>query len=432
MNCLGYGSHIRQARRDVYREMDEVVNLRSRGAIVITTGSKAEGLTSIYENDLDQMFVLEGLICLEDCVNTDTLPMFTIVFTLDTSDCYHGHCRLNLLERGSKFSPKLRDVMCLDEKGHILLSSDLIVNMRDQIQLEDDEVRHERAGPSTPSSYGPMHTDIVFAVRCQCPCILSRWAERSRHWPPPDIVQKVVTMGAFVTPVGFKGSEYKHVEWRICFNTADIELVSSLNDIQIYIYVILKMVIKDVLKPIKKEITSYAVKNIVFWLAENNPIAQFDENCSLFYWLRKGLEQLRTAILKIHLPYYMIPERNLMEACGLDAEQKRTWAKTITDMMDEGPKILLRLPKIRKAIISYPEPLIWYIKRKLDLELLQMKCWIRCMQCMGENRVVNTSDSVLTLITGRQIETLNEVLQRMHEEDSLVGEPINIRNMMMM
>ncbi|KAH3875146.1 hypothetical protein DPMN_038409 [Dreissena polymorpha] len=121
-----------------------------------------------------------------------------------------------------------------------------------------------------------------------------------------------------------------------------------------------------------------------------------------------------------------------MEACGLDAEQKRTWAKTITDMMDEGPKILLRLPKIRKAIISYPEPLIWYIKRKLDLELLQMKCWIRCMQCMGENRVVNTSDSVLTLIAGRQIETLNEVLQRMHEEDSLVGEPINIRNMMMM
>ncbi|KAH3875259.1 hypothetical protein DPMN_038522 [Dreissena polymorpha] len=125
--------------------------------------------------------------------------------------------------------------------------------MRDQIQDEDDEVRHERAGPSTPSSYGPMHTDIVFSIRCHCSGIISRWAERSRNWPPPDIVKKVVTMGAFVTPVGFKGSEYKHVEWRICLNTAEIELLGSLNDKQIYTNVILKMVIKDVFKPAKKE-----------------------------------------------------------------------------------------------------------------------------------------------------------------------------------
>ncbi|KAH3875260.1 hypothetical protein DPMN_038523 [Dreissena polymorpha] len=79
---------------------------------------------------------------------------------------------------------------------------------------------------------------------------------------------------------------------------------------------------------------------------------------------------------------------NLMAACGLDAEQKRTWAKPITYMTDEGPKILLRLPKIWKAIISNPEPLIWYIKRRLDLELLQMKSWIRFVQCSVWVRIV--------------------------------------------
>ncbi|KAH3872918.1 hypothetical protein DPMN_036141 [Dreissena polymorpha] len=171
-------------------------------------------------------------------------------------------------------------------------------------------------------------------------------------------------MGAFVTPVGFRGSEYQHLEWRICFNTGENELMSSLNNTQVYIYVILKMVVNDVLKPVKKEITSYTMKNIVLWLAENNPQARFDERI-LFYWLREGLGQLRTAKSTSHLSYYMIPERNVMAACGLDEDQKRTWIETITCMMNEGSTMLLRLPKIRIAIISYPTPLLWYCNQRM-------------------------------------------------------------------
>ncbi|KAH3864953.1 hypothetical protein DPMN_027986 [Dreissena polymorpha] len=43
----------------------------------------------------------------------------------------------------------------------------------------------------------------------------------------------------------------------------------------------------------------------------------------------------------------MIPERNLMAACGLNGEQKRIWVATITEMMKDGPKLIFRLPKIR-------------------------------------------------------------------------------------
>ncbi|KAH3875226.1 hypothetical protein DPMN_038489 [Dreissena polymorpha] len=422
MNCLGYGLEIRQARRNAYRERDRLLNERTRRTILITTGSNAEGLTGIFESDIDQMHEIKGIMCLEEGVNSDILPNGTIVFPLNSDLCYHGHCKLYLLERlGSIISKKLRDFMCDDENGHVLLSSALFFDFYDHMENNvPGQVLYERAGPSKPSSFGPMHRDTVPSLRCHCPGILLRWAERSRHWPPPDIVQKVVTMGAFVVPVGFKGSEYQHFEWRICFNAGENELVSNLNNTQVYIYVILKMVVKDVLKPVKKEITSYTVKNIVFWLAENNQQARFGES-SLFYWLREGLKQLRTAILMIHLPYYMIPERNIMAACGLDEEQKNTFVKTITDMMNEGQKILLRLPKLRMAIIAHPEPLMWYSKKRVELELVNLQYTNRSMQCLFNNGVVNTSflwDPISQALEKRQIEIVEEVVQRMNLEGS--------------
>ncbi|KAH3823770.1 hypothetical protein DPMN_125592 [Dreissena polymorpha] len=62
----------------------------------------------------------------------------------------------------------------------------------------------------------------------------------------------------------------------------------------------------------------------------------------------------------------MIPERNLMEGCGLTPNQQSKWISVIREMMHEGPRIILRLEKIRKAIIAYPEPLMWYLQQDED------------------------------------------------------------------
>ena len=194
MNCLGYGPEIRQARRDSHREYDRLRTACGPGvATVITTGSKAEGLSNFFESDMDVLIVEEGVMCLEDVVNSDTLPRETTVFTLNTGVCYHGHSRLNLLERRGDIIPSIIcDAQCEDENGRVFLSSALLVDALSDIPPTPHEIRHERAGPSMPSSSGPFHTDNVFSLRCHCPVILSRWAERTRHWPPPDIVRKVV------------------------------------------------------------------------------------------------------------------------------------------------------------------------------------------------------------------------------------------------
>ncbi|KAH3874549.1 hypothetical protein DPMN_037795 [Dreissena polymorpha] len=57
---------------------------------------------------------------------------------------------------------------------------------------------------------------------------------------PLDFVEKVSAMRDFVFPIGFNGSKYNHMEWRICFNTAETELVNNLNETQVKIIVMLK------------------------------------------------------------------------------------------------------------------------------------------------------------------------------------------------
>ncbi|KAH3701823.1 hypothetical protein DPMN_076820 [Dreissena polymorpha] len=100
MNWMGYGPQIRQARREAYREQDRLINARLLTipptlSICITTGSKAEGLTRYLENDRDQLYVDNNVMCLENGTHCDTMSRETTVSTLNTDMCYHGHCRLD-------------------------------------------------------------------------------------------------------------------------------------------------------------------------------------------------------------------------------------------------------------------------------------------------------------------------------------------------
>ncbi|KAH3865162.1 uncharacterized protein LOC127869735 [Dreissena polymorpha] len=421
LSWLGYGQEIIQARRDAYREYGKLWTARLCGtATVIIAGSKGEGLSSYLESDLDIMAVNNSVFCLEDDVKSSAFPGEITVLRSLSRMSYHGHCRLLLERLGTKIHRHVHDAFCDDGYGRELLSSDLYVNNWSNERLAEGMVQHERAGPSIPSTvHGHMHTDYVHALHYYCPNILSKWAARPRHWPPPEAVQRVVSLGAFLTPVGFKGSEYQHVEWRVCFNAGEIELISNLNDTQTKLYVVLKMIKNDVLHPRKKEVSSYTLKNIVLWMAENNPQASFHKK-SLLQWLHEALDALRVALITLELPYYMIPERNLMATSGLDEEQQRTWISTITDMLNEGPRVILRLPKIRQCIVAHPEPLRWYSGRRIEVELLCLMRMNREAICMDENGEVDHTDAIWQALKRRMDEVTTDVGVRMIMEGSRV------------
>ncbi|KAH3865510.1 hypothetical protein DPMN_028549 [Dreissena polymorpha] len=362
------------------------------------------------------MFVINKVICLEDGVNANNFPREITVLRSYSLMSYAGHCRLLLERRGTMIHPYVDGALCDDGYGRALLSSDMFVHNFSKYHKYKDAlhvVRHDRAGPSIPATaIGVYHLDAVPALRYYCPNILSKWAARPRHWPPPEVVQHVVSLGAFLTPVGFKGSEYQHVEWRVCFNAGEIEIVNNLNKTQINLYVLLKMVKNDVLNPRKKEVSSYTLKNIILWIAENNPQSLFHER-SLLYWFLEGLNALRVALVTRELPYYMIPDRNLMAASGLEEEQQRTWISTITEMINEGPRVILRLPKIRQGIVAHPDKLFrLYCGTKIELEMLILKRVKREGCCTDENFVVDESDVTLLAIE-RRIQTIMKAVHIM-------------------
>ncbi|XP_052223632.1 uncharacterized protein LOC127839338 isoform X2 [Dreissena polymorpha] len=423
LNRLGYGEEIRRRRIEKYKERDRLRNARTSRLTTITSGSKAEGLTCYFESDWDFLFVLNDVICVEAGINLPTLQEDMDVYRMDTL-VYPGYCSL-FLERLSRSPSRfIINSLCENGYGGILLCSGLFLDefstfwASTKTQSPIEIVHHERAGPSIPETLkmikginGELNQDHVLALRCHCPSILERWAARHRHWPPPVIVQRVVSFGAYVTPVGLKGSERKNIDWRICFDTGETELVNNLNDTQAKVYVLLKFILKDVLRPRKKEITSYVIKNIVLWQAERNPQNKFSAR-SLVHWLHDGLGELRTAIETQQLSYYMIPDRNLMAANSFSEKQQSKWVADITDLMAEGPRLILRLPKIRHAIIASPEPMLWFNKIRTLLEIV----WQEMANRIEQYGDFDVSDIIQQEIIRLQLQTHIVLHKRMLEE----------------
>ena len=114
----------------------------------------------------------------------------------------------------------------------------------------------------------------------------------------------------------------------------------------------------------------------------------------------------------------MIPERNLMATSGLDREQQRTWISTITDMLNEGPRVILRLPKIRQCIVAHPEPFRWYSGRRIELEMLTLVRLNRFAICIDENGKIDYTDAIWQALKRRTNEVMTDVCVRMRMEGS--------------
>ncbi|KAH3793811.1 hypothetical protein DPMN_147333 [Dreissena polymorpha] len=77
-------------------------------------------------------------------------------------------------------------------------------------------------------------------------------------------------------------------------------------------------------------------------------------------------------------------------------------------MMTEGPRIILRLPKIRQAIIAHPEPLRLYSGRKIEMEMLRLITMNRVTLSMDED-----TDVIMQALLRRHQKILREVRMKM-------------------
>lgn len=295
MSVMGYSKECIDYRVAACKERDSMLSNTHENMTRITAGSKAEGVACWLESDYDVMLVSTDILCVEsESINTSDANHKTVLLVRSDA-CYPGYCLLDLKHLGETFPLVTENVFSTDTNGNTILGSEAFIDNAPGVSLQEDRILYPRSGPSYPVSDGPLRYDLVYALRLVCPSILNIWAKRPRFWPPKIIVKKVVRMGGFVVPVGFKGSAKQNLEWRICFTTGETEIVRNLNETLIQVFVLLKMIVKEILIPQNKEITSYVVKNLVMWIAEESPTKMFTPEM-LLYWLRVALNKLRTAI----------------------------------------------------------------------------------------------------------------------------------------
>ncbi|KAH3875698.1 hypothetical protein DPMN_038973 [Dreissena polymorpha] len=90
-------------------------------------------------------------------------------------------------------------------------------------------------------------------------------------------------------------------------------------------------------------------------------------------------------------------------------------------MMNEGHRTILRLPKIRQALIARPEPFRWYSIRRMELEFLSLIDMNRAVVCMDENGVFDETDFIQQALQRRMDDILREVCLRIIMEGGRVN-----------
>ena len=298
-------------------------------------GSQREGTGLDGINDTDVLQIYTSVRCVEEDI-TLNVDNNLVVFQLDGERCPPGHFFLEL------YNPSCQSRQ-LDELSHALvkvnsktfLSSEKFMNKIDDVFASSTgcigRSTHymNRKGPSIPKYTEDLvfkwvvkylnitmtrEIDFVRGFPCHCLSVLKRWKDRVRQyeWPSKEELYIVAKLPACVVPVGEKESEQEHLQWRLCFTLAEIHLIKSMNNTQTKVHVLLKLIAKHYLNPECEDITSYVVKNVILWLAEETPLEKFQPRY-LLDRLTDALIYLRESIQQKELYNYMIPEKNLFK-----------------------------------------------------------------------------------------------------------------------
>ena len=384
LDSLGYSKEIAVKRSWIGKNISKgstIFHRRKYGGNidVILTGSRREGIATWLDNDVDQMFVDTEVICTEyenvDLYNNDN---YYVVFAIDTATAPAGYTFLKLVRintNDAEIPIELKEALT-EYKGFIFLRNDVTLKAvspllgagRVQKQLEKEKggwlektikLNVEKTGPSVPYSLSildiekTLHFDDCLAFKCYAPSLLKTWCVRVRKydWPSKRLVKQIEEMPGHVVPVGIKGHQDQLFQWRVCFTQAEIELVQTFNDTQIKVYVIMKHLSKHVFKNVCGGITSYVMKNVLFWISEEVPMVEFEAH----YFperIHHALCYLKECISMRKLPSYMIANRNLLED-RVSIEERDNLLQKIEHLILKGPCVALEIPEVLKEVNNH-------------------------------------------------------------------------------
>ena len=352
---------------------DFMCNLRFNGKISRhCVGSKGVG-TAIEESDSDDLYIWEKIMLVQHAVHKAFIwenvmvcqdsefgfEQNCVVFVLDRTDCQQGYTKLKLIinekikkeaiEKGEK---TIMDLTKETPNGNYLSNRKVIEIFSQILNTTKVPLNVFRHGPCATAIFGSKYDykneslpeqehDHAQGFRI---CNMTREGEhwlrimdastKERFWPSAKTVKKISTLKCEVVAVGGQDPHFpdSFLKWRISYTLWERELVWSFLDVQCHCYVFLKIFLKRKLKHISDDITSFHMKNVVFWESVNSSREMLQNKANFLAMLKKCLIRLREAICKRRLEHFIDRKRNLFESKLTDEKAKR---KLITYLDEE-------------------------------------------------------------------------------------------------
>lgn len=330
----------------------EFVENQERGTQpLFNTGSNAEG-TDVTGSDRDSMVVFPN--CVVTTGNDVTkFSEKNHVFLMDQDNTRPCYTKLILLRERVGLDPNDlfqclggKERLCVEvEMDRYLLSSktftELVTRHMSGLQSSTNHIlsSFHVHGPCATfdNTVGKkkFETDFAYCLPCRSytrEALAFRSRSRQNTWPPETLIKNCFEHGCHIVAVGDKASPSQSVEWRISFALLERELVWSLNDTQCKCYTILKMLLKmhiDKLAP--DELSSYALKTLIFWCAETED-PSFWKKENLLSCIYHCLAKLHAYISDKRLPHFIVPENNLLTSKFLDDKVHNDVTKLTLEM----------------------------------------------------------------------------------------------------
>ncbi|KAH3829783.1 hypothetical protein DPMN_103011 [Dreissena polymorpha] len=197
--------------------------------------------------------------------------------------------------------------------------------------------------------------DNVHAIHCPSlpeNCLILFTRPTPGHWPKQAIIKKAKECGVFLMSPGNLGNrtqydkfiqiaymtikydaEFVDIQWRISTNMIERLLMFDINMVQMRAYVIIKMIRKEMLKPLVDDrLCTFHLKTALLFTVEQFPEHVWGDN-NLVQCVLYCLNTLRRFMRRRYCPHYTISSVNLFEG-KLEFKDFDLLQKELTKIID--------------------------------------------------------------------------------------------------
>ncbi|XP_069138211.1 uncharacterized protein [Argopecten irradians] len=140
------------------------------------------------------------------------------------------------------------------------------------------------------------------------PVEASPWRHRARNWPPVSVLNAVVKCGCLVVAKSHKKSKDPR-EFILSFGVASRTVAHAFNMAQFRSYKLLKYIFRFHINKVKRGMSTFHCKQIMFWTCERSPQDDWKED-NPFECLQRLFHQMEVFLSSHYLPHYFIAEYN--------------------------------------------------------------------------------------------------------------------------